>query len=921
MPGRSPSPARRSSALRAGLRLPLWLLPRRFRRAYGVEMLELFELRCREEWERGGTIAATRLFGRNFVDLLMTALAEHRQSSFSADGAYGPPPRLPAPRKGDSLVLAFLDDLKYSLRAFRRQPAFFAVIVFTLALGIGANTAIFSVVNAVLLSPLPFHESDRLMDVWGRFDPESGFDYPIFPLSPPEWIDYRAQSRALEDVASYTTSSATLTGGDAEPQRITTMPASHNLFAVLGEEPVIGRTFTVAEDLRDDQVVVLEHGFWRTRFGGREELVGETIQLNDEPWIVLGVMPEGFSFGADAKIWLPIGINPDDPLNRRSHFIRAVGRLAPDATLEQAEAEMETLMAAWKEEFPDIHTGHYLFLSPMIEDVVGSVRPALLLLLAASGLVLLVVCANVASVLLARGEERLREIAVRGAMGAGRAQIIRLLLAESLALSAVGGVVGVALAFVGVRALVAAAGSSIPRADAVTVDATVLGFAALVSALAAVMFGLFPALHSATIDMLSNLKEGVGSVSPSRARLWFRRGLVVAEVALCFVLLLNAGLVLRSVDAVLTEDGGFRPDGVVVANLSLPRARYASGTAVRGFYHELLDRVRAVGGVTVASASSNVPLGGAVSSWDFRVEGEAEPGPGEQAWGAEFHTALPGFFEAMGVGLVRGRVFEPGDDEAGELVTVINQAMADTFFAGEDPLGRRIMICCPDEGQEAPWMTIVGVVDNVRYRGLSVASRPAYFAPHDQVERASYGSAFPSLAVVVRTTSDPAAAASALRSLVRELDPNLPLVGLRTMDDVVAASVARPRFVSRLMGLFAVISLALGATGIYGVLAFMVAQRGREIGIRRALGAASGELAGLVVVQGMGLVAAGLVLGATASIWTTSVLGSLLYGVSPTDPATYVVVTLALALVAVLACAVPTLRAVRVDPLVALRAD
>jgi len=922
-----PDPLRRQHSgerlvalLRSTMSLPLAMLPRRFRHAYGDEMLELFEQQCRAEWQRGGVAAAARLFRRNLLDLLLTAVSERRDSSF-ATAARRAPAGPPAPRRGDHFVSRFLQDLKFSLRSFRRQPAFMAVVVLTLALGIGANTAIFSVVNGVLLRPLPYDASQDLVDVWGRFDPASGFDYPIFPLSPPEWVDYRAQNHTLEDVAAYTTSSATLTGGDGDPERITTVPASYNLFDVLRAQPAVGRTFNEEEDLADASVVVLEYGFWQRRFGGDESLVGGTIQLNGAPWTVLGVMPEGFGFISDAKVWLPLGIDPDNAGNRSAHFIRAVGRLADGATLQQAESEMTTLMAAWEEEFPDIHTAHYLFLSPMIEDVVGGVRPALVLLLAAAGLMLLIVCANVASVLLARGEERLREIAIRGALGAARGQIVRLLLTESLLLSAIGGAAGIVLAMLGVRVLTGAAAGSIPRVDSISVDAVVLGFGALVTFLTALLFGLFPALQSASSDVQSNLKEGVSGTSPSRTRLYFRRGLVVAEVALCFVLVLSAFLVLRSLQAVLSEDPGFRSDGVVVAGLSLPPADYADSAAVQAFYDRLITRLDGMPGVISASATSSLPLRSSPGVWDFRVDGKPKPGPGEQAWNAAFSVVRPAFFETLRATLVRGRLFSPADTADAEWVTVINRSMADKFFAGQDPLGQRIMVCCPDEGQEAPWMTIVGVVEDLRYRGLDVEARPAYYAPHAQVEAISYGDLFHAMTVVARVEGDPLSMAAGLRGLVHELDPDLPLIGLQTMDEVVAESVARPRFTSRLLGLFAAIAVMLGATGIYGVLAFMVAQRGREIGVRKALGAAPAGLAAMVVGQGMALVAAGLALGALASLWVGRLLQGLLYGVSPLDPTSYALVALALAAVALAACGIPTLRAVRVDPLLALRAD
>lgn len=814
-----------------------------------------------------------------------------------------------------------IQDLKFSLRTFRRQPVFIGVVVLTLALGIGANTAVFSVVNGVLLQPLEYEESERLLGVWGRFDPESGFDFPRFVLSPPEWVDYRAQNTTLAGVAAFTTSSTTLTGGDADPERVTTVLASHDLFEVLREEPFLGRAFNAEEDRNDERVVVLEHGFWQTRFGGDPALVGRTIRLDGEPWVVIGVMPDGFEFVRGAEMWLPLGVNPDQPGNRQSHFLRAVGRLADGVTLQEVEAELDALMAAWEQEYPEIHKAHYLFVSRLIDDVVGSVRSALWMLLAASGLILLIVCANVASVLLARGEDRTREIAIRGALGAGRGRIVRLLLSESLLLSVLGGAIGVALAVLGVELLMRAAAGAIPRADAVAVDVTVLGFAGVVTVLTAVLFGLAPTLQVASGDPQRHLKEGASHHSASRARLYFRRGLVVAEVALSFLLVLSAGLVLKGFNGMLATDPGFETENVLIAGLSLPLSRYEGAGDVQSFYRQLLARVDGLPGVSAASAATTVPMASGVGFWDFRVEGEALPGDGEPAWNAQTAAVRPGYFEALRIPLLRGRTFTAADTGDAQLVTIVNRALVDRFFGGIDPLGKRIAVCCAEEGQETPWMSIVGVVDNARYAGLDADAPPTYYIPHDQGPVATYGSTFRALTVIVRTDVEPRRLAGSVRGIVAELDDDIPIVDLRTMDAVVADSVARPRFTSRLLGLFALIAMALGATGIYGVLAYMVAQRAREIGIRKALGAPPGGLAAMVIAQGMALVGLGLIIGAAASLWVGSQLEGLLFGVSHTDPGTYAMVTGALAVVALAACCIPTLRAVRVDPLDVMRAE
>ncbi len=916
------------------------LYPKRFRHAYGADMVELFEVRCVEVWEQDGAMAATDLFRRNFVDMCATAVAERRNSSFETDSDrrsfHDPSSRSqgaasrgqlpnngPLPRRstGDGLAMSFLHDVRHAVRGFARQPGFTVVVVITLALGIGANTAIFSVVNGVLLRPLPYDDPDQLINVWGRFVPISGFDFPTFPLSPPEWVDYRAQSTAMDDVAAFFPSAATLTGSDGEPERVTTAPVSYNLFDILRAQPSLGRTFTAEEDRVDAKVVLLEYGYWQSRFGGDRDLIGDTITLDGEPWTVLGVMPEGFQFVRNAKMWLPAGINPEDPGNRKAHWIRSFGRLAPGATLEQAQAEMATLMSAWETEFPDTHTGHYLYLSSMMNDAVGSVRSALLLLLGASGFILLIVCANVASVVLARGEDRVREIAIRSAIGADRLQILRLLLSESIVLSLAGGLLGVLLAYAGMEFLLDLSAGGIPRADGVGIDAGVLLFAGAATLLTAFLFGLFPALHSAATDVQSNLKDGTRGGGVSRGRLYFRRGLVVAQVALSFLLVLGAGLMIKSFSTLLSVDPGYRTNGMLVARVALPTARYGEPQRVNAFYEELLDRVQAVAGVESASAAASFPLNSTPGAYDFRREGKELPADGEPAWNASFSAVRTGFFETMGVALQRGRVFHASDQADSLLVTVINESMAQKFFAGEDPLGKRLMLCCARDEQEEPWMTVVGIVDDMRYRGLGTEPRPAYYAVHSQAPKVDYGSVYRSMMIVMRTSGDPVAAAPAFRNIVRDLDASLPVIGLQTMEDVVATSVARPRFTAMLLGLFAAVALILGASGIYGMLAYMVAQRTREIGIRRALGAQSTSLAGTIVLQGMSLVGAGLVIGAATSFWATRVLSSMLFGVSPLDAVTYVVVFLVLGLVALVACCVPTLRAVRIDPLVALRAE
>ena len=815
---------------------------------------------------------------------------------------------------------SLIQDFRYAARMLRRQPGFAAFVVLTLAIGIGANTAVFSVVNGVLLKPLPFPESDRLVSVIGRFDPESGFNFPEFPLSGPEFVDYRAESKAMEDVAAYARRSINVGGPGAEPERVTGAAASANFFSVLRVHPILGRAFTPADDTTDaPATAVISHGYWQSRFAGDRNVVGRTVPMNGVATTVIGVMPDGFSYpGTTTRIWVPIRIDPAKPGHRKGHGIRAIARIAPGVSFEAARAEMQTLMAGWKSRYPDVHTGHYLFIRTVLDDVAGPIRTALLLLLGATGFVLLIVCANIANVVMARGEARTREMAIRGALGARRARLVRLSLIESALLGALGGVLGVAFAYGCVRALIFVDPASIPRAKDVVIDGRMLLFAAGVSFVSVTLFGLLPALRGAAADLQSTLRESSQSTSGSPARLWFRRALVAVEVALAVVLVVGAGLMVRSIDRLFTVDPGFTPDGLVTTAVSLPPAAYKEAARVIDFYETALARVRALPGVTSAAATSGVPLWSDTGVWDFEIEGRPEPASGQLAWNAGVTIVSPGFFETMGMRLTAGRFFASGDDGRAMPVTAINETMAARFFAGENPIGRRIRI----KGQTDPagWMTIVGIVGDIRDQTLDAAPRPLYYLLNAQMPTTADGPSR-ALSIVARVSGSPDAAMSGMRGVVRALDPSLPVFDTQTLDTIIDGSLARPRFMTTLLSLFALIGLALGATGIYGVLAYTVSRRTQELGIRRALGAQPSRLMRDVVVQGMQPVVLGLVCGMAASVWTTRLLGSQLFGVSPTDPATYAAVALAVLAVALLSCLVPAGRALRVNPAVALRAE
>jgi putative ABC transport system permease protein len=811
-----------------------------------------------------------------------------------------------------------IQDISYACRLLRRRPAFTLFVVLTLAIGIGANTAVFTVVNGVLLRPLPYPESDRLVNVWGRFDPESGFDFPQFVLSGPEYLDYRNQNTTLEGVAAFTARSLTVGGPGADPERVPGVAITANLLGILRATPAIGRSFSDDEMKVDGPpAVLLSHGYWQSRFGADPAIVGRTVPLNGQPVTVVGVMPPSFAFPRpDVRMWTPLRIDPANPGGRSAHGLRAIGRLAPGVPLERAEAEMRTLMNNWKAAFPDIHTGHYLFIRPMLEDVVGQIRPALMLLLAATGFVLLIVCANVGSIVLARGEARTREMAIRGALGAERARLVRLSLIESAILAACGGLLGLLLAGAGIQALVAIDPASVPRSYELDLDYRVLAFAAAVSILSAGLFGVAPALRGSRAELQTTLRESSHAMTGGANRQVFRRGLVSVEVALTVVLVLGAGLMLRSFARLVSVEAGFRPEGLVTAGLSLPPASYREPEKVEAFYSSLLDRLRTIPGVRSVSAGSTVPMWNDAGVWDFEVEGKPAPSPGQPAWNAKAVIVRPAYFETLGVQVIAGRLFTEHDDERSQPVVIVNETMARKFFAGEDPVGRRLRIAGVD-GADA-WMTIVGVTSSVRTDGLDEPAAPAYHFLQSQLPRTN-GDAARSLSILLRTDGDPEPAMRALRTVVRELDPALALYDVQTADAIVAQSVARPRFTVSLLALFAAVALLLGASGIYGVLAYTVARRTHEIGIRRALGAQPSRLAREVIAGGIMPVVVGLAIGLPAAYWSSRWWSSQLFEVSAADPLTYLQVTIGVLIVSLIATVVPVRRALKVSPIVALR--
>jgi putative ABC transport system permease protein len=895
---------------RLAFRALLWLYPRAFREGYADDMERLFLDRLREH---RAPAARAAFWLRTSSNVVVTACAERWTRHRSRATAR-------APKKEREIMSGLLHDARYALRMLRRQSSFAVFVILTLAVGIAANSAVFSVVNGVVLRPLPFAESERLVAIWGRFDPESGFNFPQFVLSNPEYVDYRGHSRAVNEMAAYQSRSTTVSMPGSDPERVPSILATHTFFSILRVQPALGRSFTAQEDSPSgSRVAVLSHRYWQSRFGGDPSIVGRVVSMNGNPTEVIGVMPRTFAYPQpNIDIWLPMRLDPANPGNRQGHSTRAIGRLAPGVELSTARAELQSLMADWKARFPDIHTGHYLFIRPLLEDVSGTIRPALLLLLAATGFVLLIVCANIASVVMARGEARIREMAIRGALGAERARLIRLAMVESAILAVIAGTLGLALGAAGVRALLAIDPSSVPRSAEIGLDMRMVWFAAGASLLSAALFGLMPALRGAKADLQSTLRESSQATTAGSGRQWFRRGLVVAEVGLSVVLVIGAGLMLRSFSRLLSVDLGFRSEGLLTAGIAPPSRDYREPARVEAFYAALIDRLRGQAGITAVSAGTTVPFWNDQGVWDFEIEGKPRPAAGALAWNAAAVAVRPGYFETLGVPLVRGRFFTPQDDARGQLVAVINDAMARTFFPGEDPIGRRIRIA----GVTAPdsWMTIVGISGDVRTESLADAARPAYHFLQVQTPRFGDGP-FTQMSILARISGPPDAAITALRTAVRELDPSVAVYDMQTADAIIDQSVASRRFTSLLLGLFAFIGLVLGASGIYGVLAYTVARRTQEIGIRRALGAPAALVAREVLTGAMKPVFLGLLLGLIASYWTSRYWSTQLFEVSGTDAQVYVAVAIGVLLVAAAATIVPVRRALHVNPIIALRAE
>jgi len=903
-------------------RLLLFAFPSQFRRVYATDAVELFRDRYREEYRRARSRGVMLFWAHSAWDTIVNGVStrwDGRRERRSSAGSPAPDP-LKGPKRRNVLA-SIPGDVRYGIRNLARAPGFTAVVVLTFAIGIGANTAIFSVVSGVLLQPLPYDEPGDLVALWTRFTLESGYDFPKYPVGSPEYFDYLDQNHTMEHVAAVSTESLTITEGDGEPEIMTAGYVSSSMFAVLRTPPLLGRTLIEADDgAEPSPVYVLSYDLWQRRFGGDPAIVGQTLEAGIDMEYgtggeIVGVMPEGFAFPTpDTQLWTQL------PLDRArtwrgGHWFSMIGRLAPGVSFEQAQAEMELLMADWAVEYPDHHVGHDLFVTSLLQDTVGDVRPALLLLFGAVGFVLLIACANVANLMMARSEGRRRELAVRKALGAGRGRLLQQLLTDCALLAVAGGILGVILSMIGVRALLALEGGTIPRVELIGLDARVLLFTSVVVMIATLVFGLVPASRGGGAGLQGAFSESGATATASRSRLRFRGGLVVAEVAFAIVLVIGAGLMVKSFRRLLQEDPGFRMDSLLVARFALPTSSYSAEQSVQ-FYADLQEQAEALPNVVSAAIVSDPPLLRSDVNGRFHIEGHEAAAAGEFCCIGGPVKVGNGLYETLGIELLQGRLIDETDLPDGPLVANIDEELARTYWPNEDPIGKRIRFLMTD----GPWATVVGVVGNVKFFGLG-ARYPMYYHSYEQMVVWAEGFGAHSMSVVIRTDGDPLAVAGSFREMARGIDPDLPIVWMRTMDDIASASVARPRFLMTLLGLFAGVALALGAIGVYGVISHGVAQRTHEIGIRIALGAESGKVAGMVVRQGLTLALVGSAVGLAAAFAATRLMAGFLFNVSPTDPWTFAAVVGIILGVVLVASWLPARRASRVDPLLALRSE
>jgi predicted permease len=822
--------------------------------------------------------------------------------------------------RGTSVSESVMQDVRYAARQLWANPTFATVIILTLALSIGANSAIFSVIDSVLIKPLPFPRANRIVRLF-----LSNATYPKFPLNPFDFRDYRTQNKSFEALAAFTRGDLQLSGGLGAPVRLNGFEITSGYFRVLGLRPELGREFDEKAELPgNDKQVILSDRLWRERFGGAQDIVGRKITLNLQPYVVVGVMPPGtahpgneyhsVAYGDDVDVWSPFTFDGNSS-QRGSHYIEGIGRLKDGVTIGQADAEINSIMTQLGRQYPNSDAGWKVLVIPLYREVVGSSQRMLWVLLGAVGMVLLIACANAANLMLARATARQRELAVRLALGAQRRRLIRQLLTESLMIALAGGALGLAMAGGGVKALVSLLPVGFPRAHEIHVNAPVFLFTFAVSALTGVIFGLIPALQASRTDPKSWLHEGGRTQSSSGKQGRLRNALVISEVSLACVLLIGAGLMLRSLLNLLNVNPGFAQEHVLTASLSLPYDSYKTSDAVANFYDQLTTNLSTAPGVESVGAGTDLPWTGYDENFGgWTIEGK-QPPPGEENH-ARYHVASPEYFRAMGIPLLRGRYFTEADKKDAPRVLIINQALASKYFPNEDAIGKRINLYGDPHPKETDWFRVAGIVGNVKDTPGSANAEPSFWWSIMQQPFP-----FGDMSLVVRADSDPRQLVSVVQDQVKRLNPALAVAEVRLMDQIVEGSVETPRFAFVLVGLFAGLAIVLAAIGTYGVIAYSVGQRTPEFGLRMALGARQIDVLRLVLMQAAELVLAGTALGVILALLFARVLKSLIYEVSLADPLTFVSVGLGVIAIAVLACYLPARRATKADPMDALRAE